>query len=297
MRVLVTGATGFVGQHVVAELLRKGNSVKCLVRDPGSPAAAGLLELGAQILPGDITDAACLSAAAAETDAMVHLVGIIFESRDATFDQVHRQGTLNALSAASASGVKRFVYMSALGAAPDAVSAYLKSKWECEEAVRSSGLPYTIFRPSVIYGRGGEFIHMLISQVKIMPLVPIVGNGRYQMQPVTATDVASAIVSSLKQPAAAGKVYELGGPEPLSYNEMVDILVHVMSKWRFKLYVPVSIMRLIAFFAEKTQRKPMVTRDQIKMLLVDNVCDIQPARDDLGFTPVNFFQGIDELLS
>lgn len=297
MRVLVTGATGFVGRHVTTALLKDGNSVKCLVRDPGGDAAHSLKELGAGCVPGDVMDAASLNAAAVETDAIIHLVGIIYESPGATFAQVHGQGTRNALAAGAAAGVSRFIYMSALGAGPDAVSAYLQSKWDCEEAVRQSGLPGTIFRPSIIYGAGGEFIHMLISQVKIMPLVPIVGNGRYRLQPVTATDVAGAITASLTRPAAAGKTYELGGPDPLMYSEMVDILIQVMNKWRLKLYLPLSLMRLVAFTMEKTRRQPMITRDQLKMLVVDNVCDISEARQDLGFNPVNFFQGIDRLVN
>lgn len=297
MKVFVSGATGFVGRHVTTQLLRNGNSVNCLVRDPDSAAASRLKELGAGVVAGDVTDAESLTTAVSETDAFVHLVGIIYESPGATFEQVHLQGTLNALAAANASGASRFVYMSALGAGPNAISGYLKSKWDCEEAVRQGRIPHTIFRPSIIYGTGGEFIHMLISQVKIMPLVPIVGNGRYRMQPVTAADVAGAVASSLNRPVAAGKTYELGGPDTLMYSEMVDILVQVMNKWRLKLYIPVSLMWLVAFLSEKTQRKPLVTRDQLKMLVVDNVCDIGPAREELGFSPVNFFQGISELLN
>lgn len=298
MKVFVTGATGFVGQHVTAALLASGHQVTCLVREPDSAKARILAEKGAALTAGDVTDAGSLMAAttAAGAEAFVHLVGIIFQSHGATFEQVHRQGTLNALAAAKAAGASRFIFMSALGAGPDAPSDYLKSKWECEEAVRAASIPYTIFRPSVIYGRGGEFIHMLVSQVKIMPLVPVVGNGRYRMQPVAATDVAGAVDASLERPVAAGKVYELGGPDALLYTEMIDILVQSLNKWRLKLYLPVSLMRLAAFIAEKTQRQPLLTRDQIRMLLVDNVCDISAARKDLGFAPANFFQGIEELL-
>ena len=124
-------------------------------------------------------------------------MGIIFERPGASFEQVHVEGTRNMLVAADAAGIKRFVHMSALGTRAGAGAAYHRTKWDAEEVVRASGLDYTIFRPSIIYGPGGEFINMLMRQVRLMPLVPVIGNGRYRMQPISVEDVAACFSASL----------------------------------------------------------------------------------------------------
>lgn len=295
MEVFLTGATGFVGKHVAARLIADGHEVKCVVRRPDSPGADYLRSIGAELARGDILDADSLAEAARGADAVIHLVAVIFESRGATFEDVHIRGTMNTLAAASVAGASRFVYMSALGAGPDAVSAYLRSKWECEEAVRESGLGYTIFRPSIIYGTGGEFIHMMVSQVKLLPVIPVVGNGRYRMQPVSVLDVAACISSCLENSRTMNQAYELGGPEPLTYNEMIDCLCRVLGKRRLKFHVPLPLMRVVASVAERMQSKPLITSDQIRMLLVDNVCDISRVRADFGLDPAGFEDGLKEM--
>lgn len=273
-----------------------GHSVTCLVRRDGSEAALRLQKMGARLTRGDILDTKSLAAAAAGVDAVVHLVGIIFQRRGASFDDIHRQGTINAIAAASKAGAQRFVHMSALGTGPGATSAYHRTKWQGEEAVRLSGIPYTIFRPSVIYGPGGEFINMLVRQVKMLPAIPVIGNGRYQMQPVWVEDVAACFSQALQKPETVNQVYEIGGPQPLSYNEMIDTICRVMGRTRLKVHIPVPLVRPVAWLCERFMSKPLLTTDQLAMLLKDNICDIERMRQGLGVEPVEFAVGLKSLL-
>jgi uncharacterized protein YbjT (DUF2867 family) len=297
MKVFLTGATGFVGRHVAARLIKDGHQVKCVVRRPDSPEAEHLAGIGAEIAPGDILDAESLAGAAAGSEAVIHLVGIIFEHRGISFENIHVHGTYNALAAASVVGARRFLHMSALGTGPDAVSAYHRTKWAAEETVRASGLDYTILRPSIIYGRGGEFIHMLMSQIKILPLVPVVGKGRYLMQPVTAVDVAACFSACLARKKTIGQAYEIGGPEQFSYNEMIDRLSWAMNKHRYQVHIPVFLVRPVAWLSERIQKQPMLTVDQLNMLLEDNVCDTSRMVRELGVKPLPFEEGLKEVLA
>lgn len=288
MKIFMTGATGFVGRHIAARLAADGHELKCLVRASGSESAGYLKGLGAEVAEGDILSVKSLANGARGCDTAMHLVGIILERRGASFEQIHVDGTRNMLTAAKQAGITRFAHMSALGTGPGASAAYHKTKWQAEEDVRASGLDYTIFRPSIIYGPGGEFINMLARQVRLLPVVPVIGNGRYRMQPISVDDVAACFAASLTTQTAVNKVYEIGGPEALSYNEMIDTLCRVMGKRRLKAHVPVALVRPVAWLSEKTMPKPLLTNDQLNMLLGDNLCDITAMREELGVEPVAF---------
>ncbi|MBI5869654.1 MAG: complex I NDUFA9 subunit family protein [Actinobacteria bacterium] len=293
MKVFITGATGFVGRHIASRLVEDRHELRCLVRSTESDSAWFLKGIGAEVVEGDIHVSHSLASGAAGCDAVIHLVGIIFEGQGAaTFEQVHVEGTRNMLVAADAAGIRRFVHMSALGTREGAGAAYHRTKWDAEEMVRASGLDYTIFRPSIIYGPGGEFINMLRRQIRLMPVVPVIGNGSYRMQPISVDDVAAAFSASLTTADAVNRVYEIGGPAALSYDEMIETICRVMGKRRAKAHVPVALVRPVAWFSEKVMPKPLLTRDQLAMLLTDNVCDIRAMREELGVEPVSFEDGL-----
>jgi NADH dehydrogenase len=273
-------------------LREDGHELACLVRDRTGEGSEYLKGLGAELFEGNVLDAGSLAAAAAGTQAVVHLVGIIFERRGHSFEQVHLQGTRNVLAAAAQAGASRFIFMSALGTGPDAETGYHRTKWAAEEAVRQSGIDYTIFRPSIIYGRGGEFIHMLAGMIRVLPLIPVIGDGRYLMQPIAVGDVAACFAASLTSAKTAGQTYEIGGPEQLSYNAMIDTLCLHLGKSRFKMYTPVALVKPVAWLSQRLQKKPFLTMDQLKMLLADNVCDITRMKEDLGVDPVAFSEGL-----
>lgn len=293
-KVFLTGASGFVGKNLAARLVEDGFQLTCMVRDTGEPGARFLRDLGADLAAGDILSANSVAAVASEArpDVFIHLVGIILERGTATFENIHVKGTINALGAASVAGVRRFLHMSALGASPDGGTAYYRTKWEAEAAVRDSGLPYTIFRPSIIYGPGGDFINMLFRQVRLLPLVPVLGDGRYRMQPVSVFDVAACFSSAVTKNGTLNREYEICGPEALDYNEIVDIIVRALGKRRRKVHIPMPLVRPVALFSEKFMPKPLLTRDQLAMLLSESVCDNSSMREDFGIEPERFADGL-----
>ena len=130
-----------------------------------------------------------------------------------------------------------------------------------------------------------------------LPLVPVVGNGRYRMQPVSVFDVAACFSLCLGKARAAGRVYEIGGPEALSYNELIDVICRVMGKKRAKVHIPVALVRPVAWLSERLMPKPLLTVDQLNMLLGDNVCNIAAMRDELGVEPIGFAEGLREIIA
>lgn len=292
MKVFITGATGFVGKHLARRLIDGGHQLKCLATSTSGADADLLRAMGAEVVTGDILDAASVADAAAGSEVVIHLVGIIFERRGATFEEIHVNGTMNALAAASVAGARQYIHMSALGTGPDAGSAYFQTKWAAEERVRASGLDYTIFRPSTIIGPGGEFINMLMGQVRRTPFIPVIGNGNYLMQPVSVFDVASCFTNSINNPRAINQVFELGGPDQMTYNEMMETIFRVMGKRRIRTHIPVFMVKPVAYIGERLMSKPLLTTDQLKMLLKDNVCDITRIREELGVEPIPFAEAV-----
>ena len=174
--ILVTGGTGFVGSHLIQRMCKEGLPVRAVARSPDKVQA--LKDLGVEVVKGDVSDKASLEQATAGVERVIHLVGIIQESPGETFHGVHVDGTRNLLEAAKKNNVRGFFYQSALGARPNAKSEYHKTKWEAEELVRASGIPYTILRPSLIYGSGDRFTIRLSEMIRLSPLLPVIGSGK-----------------------------------------------------------------------------------------------------------------------
>jgi uncharacterized protein YbjT (DUF2867 family) len=268
--VLVTGGTGFVGPYVVHALRARETPVRVLVREPAR--ATRLAAWGVEPAQGDVTDPASLRAACEGVDAVVHLVAII-RGRPGDFERVMSQGTRNVVAAAQDAGVRRFVLASALGLderSKDAVP-YFAAKWEMEAAVRESGLEHVIFRPSFVFGRDGGVLPTFVRLARFAPVTPIIGGGRRRLQPIWIEDLAEYYALALTEPAAANRMFELGGPEAVSWNEFWERLKRVLGVRRPSVHVPIGAMRLQATFTERLPGAP-VTRDQLTMLeLGDNV--------------------------
>ncbi|MEW6770160.1 MAG: NAD(P)H-binding protein [Bacillota bacterium] len=294
--ILVTGATGLVGRAVVKELLGAGLKVRCLVRDPGR--AHALLGEAPEYAPGDVTDYESVRRAAGGTQGVVHLVAIIRERGERTFRRINVEGTANVVRAAEAAGAHRFIHVSVLGARGWPAYRYTHSKWEGEQIVRQSTLDWTIIRPSLIYGPGFGFFDRMAQSVRISP-PPFVGypSCRTRFQPIAARDVARCIVTSLQDPRTIHRAFEIGGPEHLTYAEMLDIFLAAKKIRRIKLPVPVSLLRLTVPLLEKILPDPPVTAVELKQLEVNNTTDLHAVEKHFGFKPVRFREGIAELLS
>ncbi|MGQ9498255.1 MAG: SDR family oxidoreductase [Desulfotomaculales bacterium] len=293
--VLVTGATGFVGRHVVRELLARGAEVRCLVRRPDK--AAEVLARGVELVQGDVTDPASLRGACAGAKQVVHLVAIIRERGPRTFQAVNVRGTQNVVEGARGAGVEHFIHMSALGAAPVPRYRYTYSKWLGEEAVRQSGLPYTIFRPSVIFGEGFGFVDRLVQAVKMAPgLAPVPGHGKVRFQPVWVGDVARCVGEVWQEGAPHyGKTYPLGGPEYLTYEQMLGAVLSVLGRRARKVHVPLWLLRAVVPVLERVLPDPPVTTNELAQLDFDNITDLDGIERQFGFVPRRFAEGLDYL--
>jgi uncharacterized protein YbjT (DUF2867 family) len=268
--VLVTGATGFIGPHVVHTLRARDTPVRALVRNPSR--ASRLAAWGVELVRGDVTDPASLHDAADGVDAIVHLVAII-RGRPVDFERVMAQGTRNVVRAAQEAGVRRVVLASALGLdeqSKDAVP-YFAAKWEMERAVRESGLEHVILRPSFVFGRDGGVLPTFVRLARYAPVTPIVGPGTQRLQPIWVEDLAEYYAQSVELPEAAGRTFELGGPDAVTWNEFWVRLKRTLGAKRPSVHVPFGVMRMQAALTERLPGAP-VTRDQLTMLaLGDNV--------------------------
>ncbi len=302
MLVLVTGATGFLGRRVVRKLLERHHRVRCLVHVPGRERIFDHRTV--EVHYGDISDSESLSQALYDVEAVVHLVAIIREGRRATFDRINRQGTSNLLAVAKAAGVREFQHVSAIGAANDRSYPYLYSKWQAEREVVNSGLLYTIFRPSIMFGEGDEFLTSLAGLVRLGPVVPVIGQGRNRMQPICADDVARCVAASVGNQDLRGRTLELGGPEQLSYNQLVDEVARAMGKRRLKFHIPTWAAYAAGALMGKLMPRAPITTGQIQMVRIRNVADGDDLKTTFGFTPrplrgnidyvkdVGFFDGL-----
>lgn len=282
--ILVTGATGFVGGHLVRALHEQGLGVRCLVR-PGHPPAG--FWRGVEVVPGDVCEPAKLAGACAGIASVIHLVAVIREKGRATFTEVNVRGTVNILEAAEKAGVQRFIYMSALGASADPAYRYAYSKWLAEEAVRKSSLQWTIFRPSLIYGEGFGFFDRLIQSLKMAPplLAPLPGGGRTLFQPIAVEDLVRCVVHSLDDPSFYGVVCELGGPEHLSYAQMLEMVAAVLGTRRLMVPVPLTLLRLVVPLLGLFFKDPPVTPVELKQLDKNNITDLHSVEKMFGFKP------------
>jgi NADH dehydrogenase len=279
MRLLVTGATGFVGTHLVNALLRRDHEVAVLVRDPDR--ARSRYNLPVERRRGDVLDPATVARAVAGCDAVIHLVGIIHEKGRQTFDRMHREAVENVVGSMKASNVRRLLHMSAMGASSDSPSDYGRSKAAGEAVVRESSLDWTIFRPSIIFGPGDGFVSLLAPIVAKNPLfVPVIGKGETKFQPVSVYDLARVFSDALEKPETIGRTFEVGGPEILTLNEVYREIATAIGKRRKPLlHLPLWWGKMLARVFESFARRgwigaPPLTRDQLKSLSRDNTADV-----------------------
>lgn len=292
--ILVTGGTGFVGRNIVKKLVQEGQQVRCLVRKTSNRRV--LDDLPVEFCEGDITDPPSLEGALRGIEAVIHLVGIIREIPPAvTFEKIHAEGAFNVVAESARAGVKKFVHMSAMGTRQDAPSRYHTTKWLGEMAVKSSGLPYVVFHPSIICGKDDEFVNMfakLIRQTWPLPFLAVIGSGKTRMQPIYVGDVAHCFVKAALDHNIVNKTYELGGTEMLTIDEILDTIMKVMGVWRMKIHVPVAMAWPMAYLMERASPKPMLTREQLLMLQSDNTGNITPMKKDFGLEPMGFEEAI-----
>lgn len=290
MKIFVTGGTGFVGSYILKTLNDKGDLLKVLVREGSKPK---LSVQSTEIVYGDILEPKKLPGAMAGCDAIIHLVGIIREypARGITFHSIHYDATRHVVDAARKVGIKRIIHMSSNGADLHGKTPYQTTKWAAEEYLKASNLDWTIFRPSVIFGNpfnNTEIATQMADIIRKMPVVPVFGSGKYQLQPVAVEDVALAFSRALDFQGTIGKTYQLCGPKRLTYIEFLNEIGKALGKEKVKtISIPLNLIRPIIKALDRFAFFP-ITENQLTMLVDGNVCTDQLAWRELQIEPKGF---------
>jgi len=286
--VLVTGGTGFLGRHVCRALIARGHLPRLLVRVGSEDRIPEDIRRASRVTPGDVTNREFVENAAQSTKAIVHLAGIIreFPARGVTFEKVHVDATGHAVHAAKAWGIPRFVHVSALGAAPGGPGSFFDSKGKAEEIVRRSGLSWTVFRPSGIFGPGDRFIAELGRAVRQAPFLPIPGDGKFLLKPVFVGDVVKGIVDCLTLPGMERRAFDVSGPEQITYGDLVDRIAAVAGIRVRKVHIAVPNIRRAVRFLSRFEKFPLST-DMLDVLMAGFACDSEPYYSAFGFPPIS----------
>ena len=274
MKVLVAGGTGFIGSYLCRALAAAGHEVTALSRSPESTPE------GVDGAVGDVTAYDSVAPAVDGQDAVVNLVALspLFEPKGGNemHDRIHRGGTENLVRAAEEGGVDRFVQLSALGADPNGDTAYIRSKGNAEEIVRAGGFDWTIVRPSVVFGDGGEFVSFT-KRLKGMfapgiPMYPLPGGGRTRFQPIHVEDLVPMLVTMVEEDEHANETYEIGGPEMLTLREVTNLVYEAERKEITIVSLPMPLAKVGLTVLGAIPGFPMGP-DQYRSLKFDNTTD------------------------
>jgi NADH dehydrogenase len=270
--VTIFGASGFLGRHIVRALANEGWRVRAAVRYPNT--AHFLKPMGRvgqiQLLKTNVNDDAAVDAALRGADAAINLVGVLSESGSQRFAALHTEAAGRIAELAAKHGVAALLHVSALGASVDSPSLYARSKAEGEARVRAAFPGATIFRPSIVFGPEDDFFNRFAWLARLSPALPLIGGGHTRFQPVFVGDVAEAARAVLNDPAAAGKTYELGGPEIMTMKEVMQLVLKQTHRRRLLLPVPFALARVKAAILGLLPN-PLLTLDQVRLLQQDNV--------------------------
>ena len=295
---VVFGGSGFVGRNVVRELAKRGWRVRVAVRRPHH--AQFLKPMGVvgqiQLAQANLRHPASVAEALKGADAVVNCVGILFQEGPQRFETVQSGGAASLAGLAAAAGVEKFIHVSAIGADPSSDSLYARTKGEAEAAVRAALPNATILRPSIVFGPEDQFFNTFAELAKSTPItpIPLIGGGKTRFQPVYVDDVADAICAALDDPSAAGRTYELGGPNVYSFRELMVLMLREIGQQRPMASIPFALAPLMGLVGEIAGLAPFftppITRDQVKLLKKDNIAGASGEADigvieDLGIDP------------
>lgn len=290
--ITVFGGSGFIGRYVTRSLAKAGARIRVATRRPH--LALDLKVTGdvgqVQLAQANIRDRASVERAVEGADAVVNLVGVLFEAGRQRFASVHAQGAQTIAEAAAAAGASRFIHVSAIGADAGSSALYARTKAEGEARVREACPNATILRPSIVFGEEDAFFNRFAAMARFAPGLPLIGGGRTRFQPVFVGDVASAVTAALADPTAAGRVFELGGPRVYTFKELMAYILAEIDRKRLLLPMPFVLAGAVGLagetFGALPFAKPFLTRDQVKLLKTDNVvADDAAALSDLGIEP------------
>lgn len=288
--ILVTGASGYVGNNLVRHLVKQGKPVRAMV---GNVEKAKLrlsdVESKIEIVQGDVTKPESLGKIMQGVDTVIHLVAIAIEKGNRTYEAINTQGTINMIEAAKAAGIKRFINMSQNGASPDIPYRFLRSKGIAQAYVAKSGLDWSAVKPSLIWGPQDEFANVQARLIKLTPIVfPLVGDGQATFQPVYVGDVVEALARCVDDPSTIGQEYDLGGPEVLTYEDIVKRVLKALGTSRILIKIPVPLLRPVVVIMQTVLPVPPATTSLLEMLDVPNVVPDNALKSKFNITPRAF---------
>jgi NADH dehydrogenase len=292
--ILVTGAAGSVGLHLVKRLSAIGRPVRALVRSRRD--SARLRREGVAVCCADTTDTGLLADALSGIEQVVHLGGIFSETARETFEVAHKDGTRRLLDASRRMGVRHFVYVSTLGAAPDRIYPFVRSKWLGEGEVRGGGVPFTILRPSLLFGEGDHLLAPLTRLLKVSPYAFIPGHERLRCQPLWVGDFVSCLMRALDVGAGKREVVPLAGPEQATYEGVVDLIQKRLGINRPKLRLPISLAASLTLVFERLLTMPPLTSGILDLWRLGAITDRHSVRKAYGFTPMPLSEGVRYLI-
>ena len=285
--VSVFGGTGFLGQRLVRRLTSEGTAVRVVVRHPDQ-ARSALRAAGMERLTffcADVRDRGALAGAVGGSDAVVNAVSTYVEAGGVTFESVHERGAEMLAREAAAAGVARFVLVSGIGADPESVSAYIRSRGRGERVVQEAFPGATIVRPSAMFGPGDALFGTLAHLARLLPVIPLIGGGHTRLQPVYVEDVAEAIAHMLADTGTVGRTYELAGPDVYTMRELTEIVLRTTGKQRLLAPVPFAVAEIQARLFELLPNPPLTT-GQVELLKADNVANASlPGLRELSIEP------------
>ena len=286
--VLVTGAAGLVGIHTCRELTKNGWQVRALIRDPAR-AAMALGQLPVEFRVGDARDATTLRSSLSGCGAVVHLAAIAIEKKGESYRESNTAATERLISAARAENVQRIIFMSQNGADSRSPYPFLRSKGVAQDSIKTSGLRWTILRPSVIFGPEDQFVNVLGRLIRLTPKIfPLPNGGKARFQPIAADDVARVVRLCLEKKESVGQVYELGGAVPLTLREMTERILIAMGTGRMLIPVSVKVLRPIVALAQRVLPNPPVTSSLLDLLALDNTVAKNALTENFKIVPVPF---------
>jgi uncharacterized protein YbjT (DUF2867 family) len=289
--ILITGATGYIGRHLIARLVAQGERPRCLVRDINR-AKRKLPAEKVELVQGATTSPDSLAAAVRGVDTIVHAAFLTADRKQSTgneYEKTNVQGTANLIKAAKKAGVKRIIEISGLGTKPDKPGSYMQGRYLAEKMLKESGLDWTIIQPSVLFGKNAPFIRGLADLIRTAPIVPLIGGGKIMFQPIYVEDVVTVSIKVLEDPSGTtNRTYTIGGPAYYSFTQIIDVLLKTMHKQRIKVLAPTPLVGIGAAVMEAVLPKPPLTKAAMTLFTFDNVTDLQSVERDFGFTPVSF---------
>jgi uncharacterized protein YbjT (DUF2867 family) len=289
--ITLIGGSGFLGRHIVRSLAKRGYRIRVACRRPDLAGHVQPLGVPGQIMPvqANVRYPDSLNAVCEGAHAVINLTGLLYSAGAQSFDAIHVFGAEASARAAKAARARLFIQMSALGANPHSASAYAKSKAEGETRARANFPGTIVLRPSIVFGPEDQFFNRFAAMARFSPVLPLIGGGTTKFQPVFVGDIAQAVTQLIDAGQASGRTYELGGPEVMSFRELMDFTLHTVGRKRLLVPLPWPVARIQAMILELLP-KPLLTTDQVELLKTDNVVSPEAAAEKrtfqgLGITP------------